>query len=208
MCHQNKKIIDTITSYFPVQAIISNLRCPTLAIEAKAGLTRILISLFMNSEKLMHLKKPNTQRVWEKNQVNTWRCPTYMKEEELEEIKGIINTYFKENNSAEDFSLHYEYLRLLSYLLNSDLILGKVSKKREWQQKLASAYELLTNAYLFSVDQLRMTSDIANAAINRRRTTTPNIAQIHDETEEIPLMKVAKELIKAEQIESARTFFI
>ena len=134
MCHQNKKIIDTITSYFPVQAIISNLRCPTLAIEAKAGLTRILISLFMNSEKLMHLKKTNTQRVWEKNQVNTWRCPTYMKEEELEEIKAIINTYFKENNSAEDFSLHYEYLRLLSYLLNSDLILGKVTKKKEWQE--------------------------------------------------------------------------
>ena len=73
-------------------------------------------------------------------------------------------------------------------------------------RKLAAAYELLTNAYLFSVDQLRMTSDIANAAINRRRTTTPNIAQIHDETEEIPLMKVAKELIKAEQIECARNF--
>ena len=203
MVHQNERILNTIKDLFPVEALLKNLDSHELDIVARTGLARILISLFMNTERLLLVKKPKTQRVLGDDQVAGLRHPTYITSEQLREIKTMINEYFMEKDT-KDLSLHYEYLRLLSYLLNSDFLLGTVGSKEEWRQELSSAYELLQNVFLFCMNQLRMIPDPKDSAGGRRRTTTGNIAQIHDEAEDVPLITSAKGFVTEEQLEEAR----
>ncbi|MDR3547175.1 MAG: hypothetical protein P4M11_02660 [Candidatus Pacebacteria bacterium] len=203
MVHQNEKILNTIKDLFPVEALLKNLKYHELDIVARTGLARIMISLFMNTERLLLVKKPKTQRVLGDDQVAGLRLPTYITSEQLREIKDMINKYFMEKDT-KDLSLHYEYLRLLSYLLNSDFLLGKAETKEQWREELASAYGLLENVFLFCMNQLRMIPDPRDSAGGRRRTTTGNLAQIHDEAEDVPIINANKGFITEEQLEEAR----
>jgi len=157
MIHQNERTLKTIRELFPVHALIKNLQCPTLSIIAKTGLARMFISLFMNSEKILFVKKPKTQRVLGDDQVAHIKTTSYITPEQLNEIKQIVYRYLQENSSGEageDLTLHYEYLRLLSYLLNSDFLLGPVETKEEWRIQLCEAYKLLEVAFTFCMNRL------------------------------------------------------
>ncbi len=206
MIHQNERTLRTLKELFPVQAIIKNLQCPTLSVVAKTGLTRMLISLFMNSEKLLLVKKPKTQRVLGEDQVAGLRSPTYLTPEQLDQIKKIVNAYFSESSADDDLSLHYEYLRLLSYLLNSDFLLGSVESKEEWRTQLSESYQLLENAFMFCVNRMWMFADPKEMSY-RKRTTTGNISQIHDESEDVPIISTAKGEITEDQLNEARIIF-
>ena len=206
MIHQNEKTLKTIKDLFPIEALIKNLECPDLDIAAKTGLTRIFTSLFMNTEKLLLVKKPKTQRALGDDQVAGLRLPSFITSEQLENVKSIVNTYLKNNircaDSNRDLSLHYEYLRLLSYLLNSDFLLGKVESNEEWKRRLTETYELLENAFLFCVTQLRVITEPKDT-MYKKRTTTGNIGQVHDIAEDIPIISATKGLITEEQLADA-----
>jgi hypothetical protein len=188
---------------FPIRSVIKSLRSPDLDMTIKTGLTRVLTSLFMNSEKLLLIKKPRTQRALGEYSIGNVSELTYLTEEQLQEIKEIISTYFEENTGGEDLSLHYEYLRLLSYLLNSDFLLGPVNSKDDWRDKLASSYKLLEKAFKFCIKQLSITVDPKDLSLEKR-TTTGNIMQIHDEVEDVPIIPSIKEVITEEQLAEAR----
>ena len=209
MIHQNERTFKTISELFPVHALIKNLNCKDLNIVAKTGLTRIFTSLLMNKEKILFVKKPKTQRVLGDSQMAGLKAPKYISPEQLEQIKKIVLEYFKENNSGsdQDLCLHYEYLRLLSYLLNSDFLVGPVDSKLEWQTQLSDAYTLLEKAFLFCVNNLSFFTD--NREQYRRRTTTGNLGQIHDASEDAPVISSTKDVITEEKLAEVRkSFFI
>jgi len=203
MVHQNERILNIIKTMFPIRSVIKSLRSPDLDITIKTGLTRVFTSLFMNFEKLLFVRKPRTQRALGEYSIGNVSELTYLTEEQLQEIKEIISTYFEENTGGEDLSLHYEYLRLLSYLLNSDFLLGSVSDKNDWREKLAKSYKLLEKAFKFCIKQLSITVDPKDFSI-KKRTSTGNIMQVHDEVEDVPIIPSVKEVITEEQLAEAR----
>ena len=76
MIHQNERILNIIKTMFPIPALIKNLKSPDLDIPIKAGLTRIFISLFMNSEKILFVKKQRTKRPLGENCIGNARTQT------------------------------------------------------------------------------------------------------------------------------------
>ena len=207
MIHQNERILNIIKTMFPIPALIKNLKSPDLDIPIKAGLTRIFLSLFMNSEKILFVKKPRTQRPLGEYCICNARTPTYITEEQLDEIKEIIDNYFEENKGGEDLSLNYEYLRLLSYLLNSDFLLGSVRSKENWKGKLIESYKLLERAFRFCIKELKIAVDPKDISL-RTRTSTGNVSQVHDEIEDVPVIPSTKPIISEEQLAEARNVFI
>ena len=206
MIHQNQKILNTIKGMSPVHALIKSLQSLDLDIITKAGITRIFISLFMNTEKLLSVKKPKTQRALGEDCISNSRPFTFITPDELEDIKAVVNKYFNENTGGEDLCLHYEYLRLLSYLLNSDFLLGPVATKGEWRRKLSESYKLLEKAFRFCVKQLSISVDPLELSL-KKRTTTGNIAQIHEETEDAPVITTSKGNITEEQLSEAGNLY-
>eukprot|EP00826_Nyctotherus_ovalis_P020883 TRINITY_DN16632_c0_g1_i2.p1 TRINITY_DN16632_c0_g1~~TRINITY_DN16632_c0_g1_i2.p1 ORF type:complete len:331 (-),score=68.76 TRINITY_DN16632_c0_g1_i2:160-1029(-) len=205
MVHQNTRLLNIIKAMFPVRAVIKSLRSADLDIVVKTGLTRVFTSLFMNSEKILSVKKPRTQRALGEYSVGNAREITYLSEEQLQEVKDIISTYFEENTGDEDLSLHYEFLRLLSYLLNSDFLLGPVNSKDDWREKLERSYKLLEKAFRFCVKQLSTSVDPKDKSL-KKRTTTGNIMQVHDEMEDVPIIPSSKEVVTEKQLAEARTY--
>ena len=204
MIHQNEHILKIIRPLFPIRAIVKSLQAPSLDKSVKAGLTRIFLSLFMNSEKLFFIKKPKTQRVIGESHFPCSWAPTFITTDQLKEIKEVINTYFDENDTVEDLS--YEYLRLLSYLLNSDLLLGPVKDRDEWLKELSSSYALLQKAFKFCVKQISITIDLRDLGI-RKRTTTSSLSQANDEYDDAPVIARGKSAITEEQLVEARKLF-
>lgn len=202
MIHQNEHILKTIRPLFPTKAIIKSLQSPTLDMSVKAGLTRIFLSLFMNTEKLFLVKKPKTQRVIGESHFPCTRAPSFVSTEQLREIKEVVDAYFSEKHEVEDLS--YEYLRLLSYLLNSDYLIGPVETRDEWLAELSAAYELLQKAFNFCVQRITSESDDTRDRGIRKRTTTSSLSQLHDDSDDTPVIARGKSVVAEEQLAEAR----
>ena len=97
MVHQNDKILKIIKPMFPVRAIIKGLQSTVLDKSVKAVLTRIFLSIFMNTEKIMYVKRPKMQRVLGENHYPCSWLPNFISIEELEQLKKFISYYFDEN---------------------------------------------------------------------------------------------------------------
>ena len=157
--HQNDTNLNIISKLFPLDALLTILQSSEIAVEARVGLTRIFTSIFMNTEKVMMVKKPKTQRIWTDDIKQEWKQPKYLNNEQLRTIKKLINDYFSEGTDLNN-ELSYEFMKLLSYMLNSDFIIGSVSSKEEWEEQLLETYNLLSNVFKFSINLLnRETKD-------------------------------------------------
>ena len=153
----------------------------------------------------MYGKRPKMQRVLSQNHYPCSWLQNFISIEELEQLKKVISDYFDENTVVEDLS--YEYLRLLTYLINSDFLIAPVDVRSQWLEQLTKVYELLEKAFKFCIKQLSMSLDLRDTN-PRKRTTTGNFSQIREETDDAPVITTSQCVITEEQLIDARKFFI
>ena len=192
---------------FPIPEIIYNLGTDQLDILAKIGFARILTSLFENTEKLMFVKKPKLQQLWEDEKNGRGRVSKYMQPEDLEKLKELITNFFKNDPSVGEPYLQYEILRLLSYLVRCDFIFAKAESALDWKEKLAKAYTVISSAFSFCFKHLQQLAAERDNVMFKKTHTAKKFNE-EDDSEEMARV-TSQPAVTEEQMEDARiNYFI
>lgn len=202
ICHNNSKTLELIKNMFPIPEIIYNLGTEELDLPAKIGFARILTSLFENTEKLMFVKKPKLQQLWEDEKNGRGRVSKYMQPEDLEKLKELITNFFNNDPSVGEPYLQYEILRLLSYLVRCDFIFAKAESALDWKEKLTKSYTVISSAFSFCFKYLQQLA-IERDNAQFKRTHTSRKLNDENDAEEINITPT-QPAVTEEQMEDAR----
>ena len=203
ICHNNGKALDLIKNLFPIPEIIHNLGSKELDLPAKIGFARILTSLFENTEKLMFVKKPKLQQLWEDEKNGRGRISKYMQPADLEKLKELIADFFKNDPNVGEPWLQYEILRLLSYLIRCDFIFSKAESALDWKEKLAKAYAVISSAFSFCFKYLQQIAAERDSALFKKTHTTKKFNE-EDDSEELTILLISHPVVTEEQMTNAR----
>lgn len=141
--------MESIKGLFSVTAIIRNLKDKDVDPLVKIGLSRMFTSLFENTENLIYMTKPKLQLIWEEDSTIRGRTSKFINSGDLEKMEELIEAFFAEDLDPKDPSLHYEFLRFLSYLIRHDFLFASAGTGRDWSRKLRSANEIMFRAFFF-----------------------------------------------------------
>jgi len=176
-------VLESIKGLFSVAAIIQNLKDKNIDPLVKIGLSRMFTSLFENTENLIYMTKPKLQLIWEEDSAMRGRTSKFINSADLEKMEELIETFFAEDLDPKDPSLHYEFLRFLSYLIRHDFLFASSETGRDWNRKLKSANGIIFKAFFFCCKYLESLTQIVQVT---SKDFTLTSKKSKDDSEDLP----------------------
>ena len=139
-----------------------------------------------NSDTLAYMEKPQLQRSWNDDIIKIQKKPPdFISFKDLEQLKNNICEYVEKSTVCIEASLQKEYLRILTFLMNYDLILGEVKSQDDFITQLDQAYRLLGLMFNYCITTLNeLSKSSGDNRMMEKKTSTMTAAKLDEIGEE------------------------